>query len=175
VRVSIAVVTLGLLAAGVAHAQGEKGKIIDLQGKVIDLRERVEPLGLDVKETAEDIRIELAADVLFDFDKADIRPEAVEALTRVADVIRGHAGQGVSIVGHTDAKGTASYNQTLSQRRAASVRDWLVKHGGLTGAAFQVSGEGAGRPVAPNAKPDGSDNPAGRQKNRRVEITVRKK
>jgi outer membrane protein OmpA-like peptidoglycan-associated protein len=180
VRAPIVVMVLAVLAAGPALAQDEKGKILDLQGKVIDLKERVEStggkqVGLEMKETAEEVRIDLAADVLFDFDKADIRPEASAALKEVADVIRKQAKGGVIIVGHTDAKGGDAYNQTLSQRRANSVRDWLTKDAGLSGVRFETSGVGARKPVASNTKPDGSDDPEGRQKNRRVEITVRKR
>jgi outer membrane protein OmpA-like peptidoglycan-associated protein len=180
VRAPLAAVVLGLLVAGPAHAQDEKTKILDLEGKVIDLTERVEStggkqVGLEMKETDDEVRIDLAADVLFDFDKADIRAEASETLTKVADVIREQAKGGVRIVGHTDAKGNDGYNQALSQRRADSVRDWFVNQGGLAGNLFQTSGEGARKPVASNTKPDGSDDPAGRQKNRRVEITVRKR
>jgi outer membrane protein OmpA-like peptidoglycan-associated protein len=180
VRAPIVVMALALLSAGPALAQEEKGKILDLQGKVVDLKERVEStggkqVGLEMKETAEEVRIDLAADVLFDFDKADIRSEASGTLKEVAEVIRKQAKGGVIIVGHTDAKGTDAYNQTLSQRRANSVRDWLVKDAGLSGVRFETSGVGARKPVAPNAKPDGSDDPEGRQKNRRVEITVRKR
>jgi len=113
--------------------------------------------------------------VLFDFDKADIRPEAADTLKRVADVIREQAKGGVTIVGHTDSKGTDAYNLPLSQRRANAVRDWLVKDAGLGSVRFQTSGEGARKPVASNTRPDGSDDPEARQKNRRVEITVKKR
>jgi len=179
VRILLAIAA-ALLAAGPAAAQNETGKIIGIEGKVIGLTERVESIGgkttaLAIKETDEEVRIDLAADVLFDFDKADIRSEATDTLKRVADVIREQAKGGVTIVGHTDAKGTDAYNQPLSQRRANAVRDWLVKEAGLGSVRFQTSGEGARKPVAPNAKPDGSDDPEGRQKNRRVEITVRKR
>ena len=80
----------------------------------------------------------------------------------------------VTIEGHTDAKGLEPYNQKLSERRATAVRQWLMVTGGLGGMHFLTSGYGAKRSVAPNLKPDGSDNPEGRQKNRRVEIVVRK-
>ena len=67
-----------------------------------------------------------------------------------------------------------SYNQRLSERRAASVKNWLIAKDGLTSIHFETEGFGARNPVAPNTKPDGSDNPDGRQKNRRVEIIVEK-
>ena len=75
------------------------------------------------------------------------------------------------IEGHTDGKGDDNYNEKLSERRAASVRNWLAFHGVRT--AMTTRGWGKSKPVAPNTKPDGSDDPEGRQKNRRVEITVK--
>ena len=80
----------------------------------------------------------------------------------------------VRIEGHTDSIGTDDYNQALSERRAASVRDWLSEHGGLTDAAFTTAGFGSSNPVAPNTNEDGSDNPFGRQQNRRVDIVASK-
>jgi outer membrane protein OmpA-like peptidoglycan-associated protein len=132
------------------------------------------PEQLQVTETETEIRIELSGDVLFDFDKADIRPEAEPVLNRVAEVLVQHPDAAVTIAGHTDAKGSDSYNLKLSQRRAASVKDWLVANGGVDGDNMRTRGFGESRPVARNANPDGSDNPEGRQKNRRVEISVRK-
>jgi outer membrane protein OmpA-like peptidoglycan-associated protein len=126
--------------------------------------------GLQVKETATETRIALAADILFDFDKADIRPSASAALNQVAGVLRQRAVAVARIEGHTDAKGTPAYNQRLSERRAGSVQKWLVEREGLVSTKFALQGLGATRPVAPNTKSDGSDDPDGRQKNRRVEI-----
>ena len=76
----------------------------------------------------------------------------------------------VRIEGHTDSKGNAPYNQKLSERRAESVRKWLVEREGLTATQFATQGFGATRPKVLNTKPDGSDDPDGRQINRRVEI-----
>jgi outer membrane protein OmpA-like peptidoglycan-associated protein len=126
--------------------------------------------GLQVKETATETRIALAADILFDFDKAEIRPTAAAALSLVAGVLRQRAVGIARIEGHTDVKGAPAYNQKLSQRRAASVQNWLAEREGLVTIRFALQGLGATRPVAPNTKPDGSDDPDGRQKNRRVEI-----
>jgi len=75
------------------------------------------------------------------------------------------------VEGHTDSKGADDYNQTLSEKRARTVKDWLVARGALAGTAA-VQGWGERRPVAPNAKGDGSDDPASRQKNRRVEVVL---
>lgn len=140
--------------------------VIDVGGKTQDLQ---------VRETATEIRIELAADVLFDFDKATIKPEAASALHNVAEIIKDKGkGRSVRIDGHTDGKGGAAYNQKLSERRADSVRQWLAQKEGLGQVKMTTQGFGATKPVAPNTKPDGSDDPEGRQKNRRVEIVLAK-
>lgn len=76
-----------------------------------------------------------------------------------------------TVEGHTDAKGSDAYNQTLSEKRARTVRDWLAARGALP-VDTPIQGWGERRPIAPNLKPDGSDDPAGRQKNRRVEVTL---
>ena len=167
-----------LLGAAEASAQsatlpaGAKGRTIDLVFTVESMGGKVQDL--EIKETETEIRIELAADVLFDFDKADLLPKARDTLKQAASIIRDRAKGNVRIAGHTDAKGDANYNQKLSERRANAVRDWFVTKEGLQNVKFTTEGFGKLQPVAPNTKPDGSDDPAGRQKNRRVEITFRK-
>jgi outer membrane protein OmpA-like peptidoglycan-associated protein len=149
------------------------------QFKVVDLVYRIESIGgvvqdIEIKETPTEVRVDMAADVLFDFDKADLLPKADETLQKAADFIRDRAKGGVvRVEGHTDAKGNDAYNQKLSERRAASVRKWFGAHG-LSAVKFSTEGFGAKKPIAPNTKPDGSDDPEGRQKNRRVEIVIRK-
>jgi len=137
----------------------------DIGGKVADFQ---------VKETATEIRIDLAADVLFDFDKSNLLPKARQTLHQAAEMIRDKAKGAVRIEGYTDAKGSDSYNQNLSERRASAVKDWFVNKEGLNKVQFTTAGFGAKNPVAPNKKPDGSDDPVGRQKNRRVEIIITK-
>jgi len=151
---------------------GVKREILNLKYEVEDLSGKVQ--SLKMKETALEVRIELAADVLFDFDKYDILPKAQEALKQAAEVIREKAKGDVHIEGHTDSKGTDAYNQKLSEHRANAVRDWLMNKERLKNIRFETRGFGARKPVAPNTKPDGSDDPEGRQKNRRVEIIVKK-
>jgi outer membrane protein OmpA-like peptidoglycan-associated protein len=170
-----------LLVMGAPSAFGEEGQSIgNLKTQVLDLVFKVEDLGgkvqdLQLKESDTEIRIELAADVLFDFDKADVRREAQKPLKQVADIIREKAKGAVRIEGHTDSKGTDAYNQKLSDRRAQSVRDYLIKQEGLRNVSFSTSGFGAKKPAVSNTQADGSDDPAGRQKNRRVEIVINKK
>jgi outer membrane protein OmpA-like peptidoglycan-associated protein len=157
----------------VSAQQEVQTKVLDLVFTVKDVAGKVSDL--QVKESDTEIRIEMSADVLFDFDRADIKKEARPSLEKVADIVREHSRAAVAVEGHTDGKGSAAYNQALSERRAASVARWLKGREGLNRVRFDVRGFGASKPVAPNAKPDGSDDPGGRQKNRRVEIVVGKK
>ena len=146
-----------------------KGMALAVAGKTEALQAALKDLGAQVTE--QEIRIELAADVLFDFDKASLRKEATPALDKVLQVLKSYPKASATIEGHTDAKGDAADNQKLSERRAESVRAWLAGNG----ASLTMSTRGLGKtkPVAPNAKPDGKDDPEGRQKNRRVEIVVK--
>jgi len=167
-------------------AAQESGKTSDLQFNTADLEFRVTDFAgnpveiagtvqdLQVKETGNEVRIDLAADVLFDFDKSDILPKAEETLGKAAAIVKERAKGTVMIAGHTDSKGGDAYNMALSERRANSVRDLFRTRGGPASFSFETKGFGAKQPVAPNQKADGSDDPVGRQKNRRVEITIRK-
>jgi outer membrane protein OmpA-like peptidoglycan-associated protein len=125
------------------------------------------------KVTEHEVKIELDADVLFDFDKYNLRPEATDSLRKVGDVAKSYGTSPMSIEGHTDGVGSHAHNMKLSDDRAASVKKWLVQNAGIQGGRISTRGWGETKPVAPNTKPNGSDNPAGRQKNRRVEITIR--
>ncbi len=166
-----------------AHAQmagaAPQTRIGDLIYRVGDLTFRVDDMGvkvqsLAVKETTTEVRIDLSADVLFAFDKAELLPEARQSLSQAAAIIRDKAKGSVRIDGYTDAKGSDAYNQRLSERRAAAVENWFKSSGHIMNVSFVAKGFGAKNPVAPNTKPDGSDDPDGRQKNRRVEITITK-
>ena len=125
-------------------------------------------------ETATTIEITLPADILFDFDKADIRHDAQHPLHEVAELLRAKARGPVVVQGYTDALGNDAYNQTLSERRASAVKTWLATREGLHSTPFTTTGFGPRNPVAPNRNPDGSDNPEGRQLNRRVTLIIPK-
>ncbi len=169
---SFLVASLLLVALADQLVGPPKFKVVDIVFKIEDLETKVS--NLEVKETDTEIRIDVAADVLFDFDKSNILPKAEHTLREVAGVIR-ERGQGtIRIEGHTDSKGRHAYNQRLSRQRAESVTAWLRKQPGLAEFQFVAEGFGATKPVAPNTKPDGSDDQEGRQKNRRVEIIMRK-
>ena len=159
----------GQVEALKAASQSATGSGADLKSEVVDLAAK----GIDVKESETEIKINLLGDILFDFDKTTIRAEAEPTLGQIAKFLQSREKAKVLIEGFTDAKGSASYNAKLSERRAASVKDWFGKHG-VTSRTIETRGLGAAKPVAPNKKADGSDDPDGRQKNRRVEITIKK-
>ena len=129
--------------------------------------------GIQVRQGGGTTAYSIPADVLFDFDKSDVRADAESALEQVsASIAKRFPNARLQISGHTDSKGGDAYNQALSERRAASVADWLAAKGNVAPGRMICSGLGETQPVAPNTHPDGSDDPAGRQRNRRVEIVV---
>lgn len=130
--------------------------------------------GLEVKEVEGGVRYTLSADILFDFDKATLRPQASAALKALSEDVRRRFPEARFLVdGYTDAKGSDAYNLKLSKRRAESVKDFLVKRQDFAAGTVDVEGRGEANPVAPNETPEGLDDPEGRQKNRRVEILVK--
>lgn len=116
------------------------------------------------------IIVDLPSDILFDFDKADIRPDARPVLMKLASILVAMRERRVSIIGHTDSKGNHDYNDRLSNRRAISVKTWLSE-GGVT-SEMTTEGKGERFPVAPNVMEGGIDDPKGRQLNRRVQFII---
>ena len=114
--------------------------------------------------------ITLQDGVLFDFGKYDLRPEAKATLAKLATMLNQAKVPAAQINGHTDSIGDDAFNQDLSEKRASAVATQL-KADGVT-ANLQTHGYGKTQPVADNTNADGSDNPAGRQANRRVEIYI---
>jgi outer membrane protein OmpA-like peptidoglycan-associated protein len=105
------------------------------------------------------------SDVLFDFNSANLKPGAREKLARVSGILLTTPGLNIEVEGHTDSVGSDNYNQHLSEQRASSVRDYLLRQGIMPG-AVATSGLGESQPVVSNATA------AGRQQNRRVELVV---
>ena len=159
-------------AVAIAGEGGAAPSGIAVAGQSADLERALKDLNADV--TPEQVKVNLSADLLFDFDKAEVKPEAEPELMKLATVLKSYPKAQVAIEGHTDGKGNDSYNQALSERRAAAVARWLIAHADLNGANIHTRGWGRTKPVAPNTKPDGSDDPEGRARNRRVEIVVTK-
>ena len=105
--------------------------------------------------------------VLFDTDKATIKPSASKALEQiVASIGQRSADKQMRIIGHADARDTKAYNKELSEQRAEAVKNWLVQNGKVEASRITIQPMGESQPVASNATA------AGRQQNRRVEIAV---
>ena len=101
--------------------------------------------------------------VLFDFDKADIKPEALQLLDEVVTILKKNREMNGVIEGHTDSMGSEEYNQGLSERRAQAIEKYLEEHG-IDANRYTVKGHGESKPIASN------DTEEGRQENRRVEL-----
>jgi outer membrane protein OmpA-like peptidoglycan-associated protein len=142
----------GAVEGGIAAG----GKTLGLEGALKDLQAKV---------TEAEIKIELSADVLFDFDEADLRPAAEAQLNHLLTVVSSRPSAVVTIEGHTDVRGDEAYNLALSQRRADSVRSWLTGHGVAEG-RLNATGAGESRPVREG------DGEADHQANRRGEIRI---
>jgi len=143
--------------AAIAQAEQEKSALRE------QLREQLSVV-LETRETARGLIVNVS-DVLFDTGSATLKPGAREKLARVAGILASHPDLKIEIEGHTDSVGGADYNQRLSERRAESVRTYLVQQK-IPPASVGAEGLGEGQPVASNATA------AGRQQNRRVELVV---
>jgi outer membrane protein OmpA-like peptidoglycan-associated protein len=119
---------------------------------------------LQTRDTARGLIVNMSG-VLFDTGKYSLKPGAREKLSKIAGILLAYPGLNIAVGGYTDNVGTESMNQTLSENRAGSVRDYLVKEGVAT-TAISSEGFGEGSPVASN------DAASGRQQNRRVELLV---
>ncbi len=119
---------------------------------------------LKTEDTARGLIVSMP-DVLFDTAKFTLRPIAREKLAKVAGIVSGHPGLKLEIEGHTDSVGGDAYNQTLSEKRGESVRDYLTREG-MASASVTSTGFGESRPTASNSDANG------RQQNRRVEIVI---
>jgi outer membrane protein OmpA-like peptidoglycan-associated protein len=118
----------------------------------------------NLQETSRGLVISLS-DILFDVNRATLKSGAEANIRRIAAVLQQYPEHQISVEGHTDNTGTHVYNQRLSEQRAASVREALVR-GGVDPSRITAKGFGETQPVATN------DTPAGRQQNRRVEVVV---
>ena len=105
----------------------------------------------------------IQADALFDFDKSVVRPDGKKSIDEALAKIKGVDLEMVIATGHTDSIGTERYNQRLSERRAAAVKEYLVSKG-IPASKITTIGKGESQPVATNKTAEG------RQKNRRVDI-----
>ena len=137
------------------------GNQMDQQAKAI----KQTVTGATVERVGEGIQVTFASGLLFDLNSEQILPNAATNLHNLAVSLEQYPNTDVLIVGHTDASGTADYNQALSERRAQSAADFLVSQGVQAG-RIRTMGRGEMEPVASNATD------AGRASNRRVEVAI---
>jgi outer membrane protein OmpA-like peptidoglycan-associated protein len=119
---------------------------------------------LETRDTARGLIVNMS-DVLFDFNKASLKPGAREKLAKVAGIVLAYPGLNLGLEGHTDSIGGDEYNMVLSEKRAHAVREYLVAQG-VSSNSVTAKGLGKSDPVATNATAEG------RQRNRRVEMVV---
>jgi outer membrane protein OmpA-like peptidoglycan-associated protein len=146
--------------AAQAEAQRARQATADLRAQLLEQLNRI----LDTRDTPRGLVVNMG-DVLFDIGKYDLRTQAREKLAKLSGVVLAHPGLNLAVEGYTDNIGSEDLNQTLSEKRAESVRTFLVAQG-LGDGSVTSQGFGMATPVADNATA------AGRQENRRVEIVV---
>ena len=109
--------------------------------------------------------------IFFDYDKSTLQNTSLVELRNLYLLMKSNPGMQVEISGHTDSKGTDAYNIKLSEDRARAVVAYLTEKG-ISADRMTARGYGKSKPIAPNVKDDGKDNPLGRQLNRRVELMI---
>ena len=146
----------GAVGAGV-------GNYMDRQESA--LRNRLEGSGVRVVREGDTIRLVMPSNVTFDVDSYNVRSGFYDTLNSVALVLKEYSKTNIRIAGHTDSSGSDAYNQTLSERRAESVGNFLISQGVSRGRVW-TTGYGERYPIASNDTADG------RQQNRRVELEL---
>lgn len=150
-------------AAGCGAIGAGVGAYMDSQEK--QLRSELQGTGVRVQRVGDEIKLIMPGNVTFDTNQSAVRADFYPVLDSVAKVLAKFVDTTLIVSGHTDATGSASYNQQLSQNRAESVAAYLRSRG-VDYARMSVRGYGASRPIASNG------NDAGRAQNRRVELDI---
>ena len=153
-----------LVGAGIGAVGGASvGGYMDIQAR--RLREELVGTGVQVQKVGDNVRLIMPSNITFDTDSAVFKPVFNNILTSVAKVINEFDKTNVLVAGYTDSTGSAAYNNTLSLQRAQAVANYL-KLRDVSASRLMVYGYGSGNPIASNATA------AGREQNRRVEITL---
>ena len=150
-------VGIGALAGGVV------GNYMDQQEA--ELRRQTAGTGVDVYRQGDELVLRMPSGITFPVDSYDIQPQFQSTLDQVAQTLSSYNQTYIDVLGHTDSTGSDAYNQTLSDRRAQSVSDYLAGRG-VARARIGVRGYGESQPIASN------ETDTGRSENRRVEIKV---
>jgi peptidoglycan-associated lipoprotein len=146
-------------------------------GKSVDpvtLKELINNITLDTTIVLEKIelnKIFVLENIYYDFNRHEIRPDAAKELDKLVQLLVDNPEIKIELSSHTDSVDTDSYNLELSQRRADAAVKYIIQHG-IAPDRLVAKGYGEGKPIARNTNPDGSDNPVGRQKNRRTEFKI---
>lgn len=153
-----------IIGAGIGGLAGVAvGSYIDRQEQ--ELRRRTAGTDVEVIRQGDDLVLRMPSNVTFATNQSAVQPQFRPTLDQVADVLRNYEQTYVDVYGHTDSTGSDSYNLTLSEQRANSVRDYLASRG-VQSARLGIRGFGETQPIASN------DTEEGRAENRRVEIKI---
>jgi peptidoglycan-associated lipoprotein len=109
--------------------------------------------------------------IYYDFNKSNIRSDAAKELDKLVQLLLDNPEIKIELGSHTDSIDSEDYNRQLSQRRAESAVAYMIQHG-IAAERLQAKGYGESKPIARNTNPNGTDNPEGRQKNRRTEFKI---
>lgn len=150
-------------AAVGALAGAAVGRYMDQQEA--ELRRQTAGTGIGVQRNGDQIELMMPSDVTFAVNQSTIQPQFYGSLNQVASTLTQYPSTTVDIIGHADSDGAESYNQTLSERRASSVRDYLATQGVQT-VRMVALGRGEMEPIAPN------DTAANKARNRRVQVVL---
>ena len=154
-----------LIGAGVGALTGTAvGAYMDAQEA--RLREQLQGTGVSVTRMGNDVVLNMPGNITFDVDRSDLKPNFVPVLDSVNLVLQEYDQTLIDVTGHTDSTGAVDYNMDLSERRANSVANY-IKASGIDHMRVYTLGVGPHYPVATN------ETPAGRQLNRRVELTLK--
>ena len=153
-----------IIGAGIgAIAGGAAGAYMDRQEA--ELRRQTAGTGVDVIRQGDELLLRMPSGITFAFNRYDIQPQFQATLNEVAQTLNAYPATMIDVLGHTDSVGSDAYNQTLSERRAQSVANYLMARG-VNRARIATRGYGETMPIADNMTD------AGRAANRRVEIKV---
>ncbi|SIO15491.1 Outer membrane protein OmpA [Parasphingorhabdus marina DSM 22363] len=146
----------GLAGAGVGYYMDEQEK---------KLRQQTAGTGVDVTRDGDNLILNMPSNVTFPVDSSAIQPEFRDTLMSVANTLSEYEKSYIDVYGHTDSTGTDQYNQSLSERRADSVANFLA-NSGVQRARVETRGYGESQPIASNSTEEG------RAANRRVELRI---
>ncbi len=163
----------------------EEGKVLEAAKRLIDGKYRYERLAREknvitlINELDEVIKISdddkfIVSKIYYGFKSTDVNEESAIELDKLVLILQKNKGIGIELTSHTDSIGSDDYNMRLSHERAQKARQYMISKGINSN---KIAGKGLGEkdPIAPNSKPDGTDNPEGRARNRRTEFKIIKR